>query len=119
MAGWRTTPDVVSVGGIRKTSDGQYGGGAEPWPHRRRTLLSLSQNRGTEVPFPESTIEPSSVSCATKLPSLSLIDGLLTCGSHDHRLRNQSVGSTSIVASAGPALRTVTRRQTSSGAALA
>ena len=38
---------------------------------------------------------------------------------HDHVLRNQSVGRTSIVAASGPALRTEMRTSTSSGEAFA
>ena len=44
---------------------------------------------------------------ATSAALSAWIDGFVALSPHDHVLRNQSVGSTSIVAGSGPALRTV------------
>ena len=87
--------------------------------HSRSALVSFSQNSGVGAPLPASVMRPSSASSATSRPAWSLICGRATAGSHDQRLRNHNVGSMCNVAASGPALRTWTRTQRSSGAAFA
>ena len=85
----------------------------------RSAFVSFSQKSASGAPDAERTRVPSSSCSATSAPFSSRIDGFAASSPHDHVLRNQSVGRTSIVAASGPALRTEMRTRMSSGEALA
>ena len=88
-------------------------------PHRRSALDSFSQATAVGRPSPVRTMRPSSACSVTIVPSFADSMGLRSSRPQDHVLRNQTVGSTWRVASSGPALRTDSRMQTSSGSAFA
>ena len=96
-----------------------FGKGSPGVLHSSSVLLWLSQNRGSGEPSPRSDIVPSAGSRALRAPSARSITGRCIAGSHDQRLRNQRWGRRWRVAASGPALRTRTAMQMSSGAALA
>ena len=82
-------------------------------------FVSFSQKSGSGVPLAESRRVPRLACSATIVWASRPSDGFAGLRPHDHVLRNQSVGRTSIVAASGPAFLTVTRTSMSSGEAFA
>ena len=84
-------------------------------PKRRAVLVSLSQTSGSGAPSPRSTIAPRRSSSQRSAACAARSCGRGAPSVHDQRLRNHSVGSTCSSAASGPALRTRSRMQMSSG----
>ena len=94
-----------------------YGVSGAP-PYKRAMLVSLSQNsarRDAVGPGRASNRYPASRWSSTTTASPASRTGTGWSAYHRHRLRNHSVGSTSIVASSGPRFSTVMLASTSVG----